>query len=237
MSAPPGFMMVRRRDEHPTALADLHGKRLVVLSETADGDRLDEGTVKALTGGDKIRARRMREDHWEFKPSHLPIIVTNHRPRVRGTDEGIWRRLRLVPFAVTIPKAERDSRLSEKLAEELPGVLAWAVRGCLEWQQSGLAEPESVLQATSQFRESSDSVASWLKEVCDTSNPDGFIRAKEARESYERHCRDNGDQHIGPRKFGEELKRRFEHGRDRGGTFYRGVEIVTSASNPSHDPQ
>ncbi|MBA3485458.1 MAG: hypothetical protein H0T51_26990 [Pirellulales bacterium] len=108
MTAPPGLLMAKRNEQHPTELADLFGKRLVVISETNDGQKLDEGLVKMLTGGERIRARHMRQDHWEFRPSHLPVLVTNHKPRVIGTDYAIWRRLRLVPFGVTIPEARQD---------------------------------------------------------------------------------------------------------------------------------
>lgn len=108
MKAPAGLLMASRGERHPTELADLYGARLVAITETGDGQRLDERLVKETTGGDTIRARRMREDFWQFKPSHLSVLVTNHQPIVRGTDNGIWRRLRLVPFTVTIPEADQD---------------------------------------------------------------------------------------------------------------------------------
>jgi putative DNA primase/helicase len=138
MQAPPGLLMTQKGDRHPTELADLFGKRLVIISETRDGQRLDEGLVKSVTGGDKIRARRMREDHWEYFPSHLPVVVTNHRPIVRGNDHGIWRRLRLVPFTVTIPPEKQNKKLTTELRAELPGIAKWVVEGCRKWQADGL---------------------------------------------------------------------------------------------------
>src|SRR5690606_30840565 len=118
-SAAPGLLIQKHGNEHPTALADLQGKRLVIVSETGESGRLNEEQVKALTGGDRITARRMRMDFYTFAPSHLLALQTNHRPRVAGTDEGIWRRLRLIPFAVTVPPERRDPRLPEKLRAEL----------------------------------------------------------------------------------------------------------------------
>jgi putative DNA primase/helicase len=158
MKAQPDLLMARRGEQHPTALADLFGKRLVVANETGEGHRLNESLVKELTGSDKIRARRMREDYWEFSPTHKIILSTNHRPEVRGTDHAIWRRIRLIPFDVTIPDDEQDARLPEKLAAELPGILAWCVRGCLAWLEIGLNPPDPVSRATDGYRREQDSI-------------------------------------------------------------------------------
>ena len=148
LAAPPGLLMATASERHPTELASLFRRRLVVVSETKDGQKLDEGLVKSITGGDRITARRMREDFWQFDPSHLALIVTNHRPRVDGTDHGIWRRLRLVPFSVTIPSAERDPALPSRLRDEAPAILRWMVQGCLDWRRGGLQEPKAVMAAT-----------------------------------------------------------------------------------------
>src|SRR5262249_46370128 len=114
MKAMPDLLMAKRHETHPTDRADLFGKRLVGAIEKAEGRRLDETMVKELTGGDKIRARRMREDSWEFDPTHKIMLCTNHRPVIKGTDAAIWRRPKLIPFNVTIPDAERDKALPEK---------------------------------------------------------------------------------------------------------------------------
>src|SRR5215204_462053 len=115
-------LLLAKRGAHPTELTDLFGRRFVACSETDDGRRLAESLVKQLTGRDRIRARRMREDYWEFEPTHTVFLATNHRPEVRGTDHAIWRRIKLAPFEVTIPEAEQDKRLVEKLRKELPGI-------------------------------------------------------------------------------------------------------------------
>ena len=120
MKAPAGFLMSSSRDRHPTELADLFGKRLVAISETGEGQKLNEQLVKELTGGDTIRARRMRENYWEFPPSHLPIMVTNYKPVIRGTDHGMWRRLKLVPFTVTIPDEEPTGRCRRSSGPSYP---------------------------------------------------------------------------------------------------------------------
>lgn len=166
MKAVAELLMARRDNEHPTERADLHGKRLVAAVETGEGRRLAESVVKELTGGDRIRARRMREDYWEFAASHKIILATNHKPEVRGTDHAMWRRLRLVPFTVCIPEAEQDKALPEKLHAELPGILAWAVQGCLAWQRHGLGEPAEVRTATAAYRNAQDTLGAFLAECC-----------------------------------------------------------------------
>ena len=139
MKAPTDLLMAKRQQGHPTEQADLHGKRFVACVETDQGRRMAESLVKEITGGDKIRARRMREDYWQFSATHKIVLACNHKPTVRGTDLAIWRRLQLVPFDRIFAPDEADKRLGKKLRQELPGILAWAVRGCTEWQATGLA--------------------------------------------------------------------------------------------------
>jgi putative DNA primase/helicase len=136
--ADPDLLTARTFDAHPTGVADLFGKRLAILHETDAGRRLAEGTVKRLTGGDRIKARRMREDFWSFEPSHTFLMLTNHRPLVSGQDEGIWRRLRLVPWDVVIPVDQRDEELGDRLALELDAILTWLVSGYRGWKTEDL---------------------------------------------------------------------------------------------------
>src|SRR5215212_3006671 len=165
MQAAPELLLAKKAS-HPTELADLFGSRLVASVETDEGRRLAEGLVKQLTGRDPIKARRMREDFWQFDPTHTVFLATNHRPDVRGTDHAIWRRLKLVPFDVTIPEAEQDKRLAAKLRDELPGILAYIVRGCLEYQREGLGEPEEVKAATASYRSDMDVLANFIEDRC-----------------------------------------------------------------------
>src|SRR5919107_5291637 len=149
-------LLVAKKGAHPTEVADLFGMRLVASIEVEDGRRLAESLVKQLTGGDKVRARRMRQDFWQFEPTHKVFMAVNHKPEVRGTDTAIWRRIRLIPFTETIPPGEQDKKLPEKLRAELFGILAWCVEGCLEWQREGLQAPEEVRRATGQYRSEMD---------------------------------------------------------------------------------
>ena len=168
-AADPELLTAKTFDAHPTGTADLFGLRLAVLHESDHGRRLAEGTVKRLTGGDRIKARRMREDFWHFSPSHTFVMLTNHKPVVGGTDEGIWRRLRLVPFDVVIPPEERDEDLGGKLALELDAILAWLVAGYRQWQASGrLDDPEQVTTATGTYRDESDAVKRFIDDRCIT---------------------------------------------------------------------
>jgi putative DNA primase/helicase len=155
-----------KSERHPTDLAHLRGARLVTATETEEGRRWAESKIKALTGGDKIAARFMRGDFFEFVPSFKLIIAGNHLPGLRSVDEAIRRRLHLIPFSVTIPMEERDPQLSEKLKAEWPGILSWMIQGCLEWQRNGLHPPEIVRNATAAYLQAEDAIASWIDERC-----------------------------------------------------------------------
>jgi len=165
-AADPELLTARTFDAHPTGVADLCGLRIAVLHESDAGRRLAEGTVKRLTGADRLKARKMREDFWSFDPSHTFVMLTNHKPIVTGQDEGIWRRLRLVPWEIVIPAEERDEQLPDRLALEHDAVLAWLVAGYQEWRRRGLAEPGKVLTATAAFRSESDALKRFLEQRC-----------------------------------------------------------------------
>ena len=157
-------LLIAKRGAHPTEVADLFGMRFVTSIEVEDGRRLAESLVKTLTGGDRVRARRMRQDFWEFSPTHKVFMAVNHKPQVRGNDNAIWRRIRLLPFEQTIPPAEQDKKLPEKLRAETAGILAWTVEGCLEWQRTGLKAPDEVRKATGGYREEMDTLAGFFED-------------------------------------------------------------------------
>jgi P4 family phage/plasmid primase-like protien len=152
--------------QHPTDLASLHGARLVASAETEKGRRWDEAKVKALTGGDRIAARYMRQDFFEFTPVFKLLVTGNHRPALRSVNEAIRRRMHLIPFAVEIPPAERDPLLTDKLKAEWPGILRWAVDGCLEWQSTGLNPPAVVRAATEEYLAEENTVERWIESAC-----------------------------------------------------------------------
>ena len=165
-AAPMTTFVASRWEQHPTDLAGLRGARLVTASETERGQLWAESKIKMMTGGDTISARYMRQDFFEYKPQFKLVISGNHKPGLRSVDEAIRRRLNLVPFTVTIPKAKRDVDLAEKLRAEWPGILAWMINGCLEWQKIGLAPPKIVTDATDDYIDSEDVLGHWIEECC-----------------------------------------------------------------------
>lgn len=198
----PSELLLAKKTGHPTELTTLWGRRLVACTETDDGRRLAESQVKELCGGDKLTARRMREDFWTFSPTHKLWLASNHKPRVKGTDHGIWRRIKLIPFNVRIPEADQDRDLGEKLRAELPGILLWAVAGCLEWQASGLREPEAVRAATREYREEENDVGQFVAECCELDD----AAATAASELYAAYKRWANERPMNPTQFGRRLE-------------------------------
>lgn len=212
----PELLLARRGEAHPTSIADLAGVRLAVAIETEAGRRLAEVLVKWLTGGDKLKARFMRQDFFEFEPTHKLWLATNHKPVVKGTDNAIWRRIRLIPFSVTIPPEEQDRHLLDKLSAELPGILAWAVKGALEWQEKGLDAPPEVLEATEAYRSEMDVLGDFLAERCVT-GPGVKATAAQLYKAYLSWCEENGEKPVSQRAFGLRLSERgFERKRGTG---------------------
>jgi len=158
---------VSNTERHPTELATLVGARLVTAAETEEGRRWSEARIKELTGGDKITARFMRQDPFDFFPQFKLLFSGNHMPALRGVNRAMTRRFNRIPFAVTIAADRVDVRLVEKLKEEWSGILAWAVEGCLEWQRIGLSPPKAVTVATESYLESQDVLGEWLDECCE----------------------------------------------------------------------
>lgn len=166
-NAPMDTFMETRTDRHPTDMAGLRGARFVAATETEQGRRWAESKVKSLTGGDKISARFMRQDFFEFFPHFKLFVAGNHKPAIRNIDEAMKRRLHLIPFTVTIPPERRDKHLQQKLLAERDGILAWAIEGCLEWQRRGrLDPPQQVLDATEEYFEAEDALGRWMDERC-----------------------------------------------------------------------
>jgi putative DNA primase/helicase len=142
--------MARNNRNASNDIAALRGARLVKVSEFDDGERLAEAQIKTLTGGDPVTCRYLYQEYFTYTPIYKILLIGNHKPKVRGTDHGIWRRLHLLHFHVTIPEDERDPYLQDKLLAELPGVLSWAAQGCFDWQSVGLSPPEEIKVATAE---------------------------------------------------------------------------------------
>ena len=227
-AADPEVLMVRAFEAHPTSSADLFGLRLAVLHETDQGRRLAEGTVKRLSGGDRIKARRMREDFWHFMPSHTFVVLTNHRPLVGGQDEGIWSRLRLIPWDVIIPPAERDEQLPDKLAGELSAILAWLVKGYGQWRAIGLDDPKAVRDATGEYRNDSDALARFIEECC-VVKPDCQVVSSALYNAWSKWCRNAGEE-PGSSVIFARLMEDKEFGKDkiRGRMTWFGIGLKTT---------
>jgi putative DNA primase/helicase len=207
MRTPTETLLVKRAGGVPNDVARLKGARFVTASETEEGRRLAESLVKDLTGQDTISARFMWAEWFDFKPTHALHLSTNHKPEIRGTDPAIWRRIRLIPWAVTIPPAEQDRKLAEKLRDELPGILAWIVRGCSAWLQEGLKAPEVVRQATKAYRAEMDVLAAFLADCC-LRDEDESAFAGELWGAWKRWCDESGEQAGTQKRFGGRLAER-----------------------------
>ena len=214
-------------DRHPTELAMLRGARFVTAQETEEGRRWAEAKIAALTGGDPISAREMRQDFFTFLPVFKLFIAGNHKPGLRNVNEAIRRRFNLIPFTVTIPKQQRDPSLPDKLVAEWPGILAWMIQGCLEWQSGGLNPPSAVLGATIDYFEAEDTIKTWIDDRC-ILNAGKFTETGKLFASYKAWSEKSREFVISLKRFSQDMENRdFRRGRsgstDRSG-FY-GIEI------------
>lgn len=160
-------LMESTGDRHPTELADLMGKRLIIAQEVEEGGKWAESRIKTLTGGDPITARKMRQDFFTFEPQFKLLIAGNHKPAFKSIDEALRSRLHLIPFTVTIPKDKRDPDLQDKLKDEWGGILQWAIDGALDYQKQGLSPPKAVTSATDAYFEDQDILQQWIVDCCD----------------------------------------------------------------------
>jgi putative DNA primase/helicase len=210
------FATRRNSDGPRNDLARLHGARLVTATEFGAGRQLDEVLTKQITGGDTVAARFLWQESFEFEPEFSLWLAGNHRPVVKGTDEAIWRRIKLVPFSVTIPEAERDAHLRERLLEESSGILAWAVRGCLDWQENGLHPPSEVLAATADYRAESDTIGPFL-EARTVAEPRASVKAADLFRAYQTWTATQGEEAVSQSAFGMRLTEKGFGTQQRGG--------------------
>lgn len=239
-TAAAGLLLEKKNEQHPTTVADLAGRRFVLCSEVGEGKRMAEELVKQMTGDHRITARKMHRDSFEFDPLYKLWLAANHKPIIKGTDNGIWRRIHTVPFTATFYDPDKalsgqpvkDPTLLDKLLAELPGILAWAVRGCLDWQRIGLVRPKAVLDATESYREEMDILGTFLADRC-VVQPGVRAKAGDLYAAYQEWCQATGEHTATQTAFGRALTERgFGEGRDRTiGRFRIGIGLVAE----SHD--
>ncbi|WP_434080381.1 DNA primase family protein [Sanguibacter sp. Z1732] len=213
-TAPAEMLLATRNRGHPTELARLSGQRLVVTSELDDGQRFDEARIKELTGKDHITARFMRQDFFDFSPTHTLWLLANHQPQVRVGGMAFWRRVRMLPFVHTVPEHARIPDLEEQLIKnEGPGILAWAIRGAADYLDRGaLHEPPAVLAATEDYEAGQNTVGRFVEDMCDVGDPNHqhmHIRSSQLRAAYESWCTEEGVEPVAPRSFTLALKSQF----------------------------
>jgi putative DNA primase/helicase len=224
----PDLIMLKRHGGIPNDVARLRGIRAALMNETGQGSRFDEAKLKDLTGGDTLTGRFLHQEFFDFRPTHRIVIRGNHKPVINGTDEGIWRRLRLVPFTVTIPEDERDHQLLSKLEAELPGILNWAVHGCREWQIEGLKPPPIIADAVRAYREESDTLGRFITESCEARNL-AQVRSSAFFKCYQEFAERAGERWIASKDLPNEMQRRgFEWKRSKHGSVFQGLELLGS---------
>jgi P4 family phage/plasmid primase-like protien len=221
---PPGVLTRQKYGSDATDLQDLPGKRLVVTNETARGGVLDDALIKDMTGGDRLVGRKLYGSPFEFAPTHKIVMYGNHKPRFSGTDRGIRRRPLLIPFDVTIPDDERDPHLSERFARELPGILAWAVEGCLMWRRDGLKVPEKVREATDAYLDESDPTKRFLAEC---TVPGDRVLRDQVFAAYTAWAKQSGEEPATKTDFLRDLTRLGIPGFQSNNKFYRkGIRLA-----------
>jgi len=243
MRTPTETLMAKRAGGISNDLARLKGARFVTAMEGEDGQRLAESLIKQMTGGDKVSARFLRQEFFEFKPEAKIWLATNHKPVIRGSDHAIWRRIMLIPFPVTFvdPKEDyllaginassthkKDKRLPEKLTAELPGVLRWAVEGCIAWQREGLGVPDEVRKATSDYREEMDMFGAFLTECC-IFGADKTILKGDLYRRYSEWCKESNAYPLSKPRFGHRLKERGIGEKKSGQHQWKGIDLANES--------
>lgn len=215
-------IMIKQNVGINTDIARLKGARLVTSSEPNEGFRFDEGLIKQLTGGDKVTARKLYGEEFEFNPEFKLWLATNHKPIIRGTDDGIWRRMIVIPFNVQIPEHKVDKDLKYKLQREASGILNWAVNGCLKWQREGLKTPESIQQSVKVYRSEMDVIEAFVDE-CLVRDENRMVPASQVYKLYKQWATENTQYLMSSTKFGKEFGEKFEKKRTKTGNMYFGV--------------
>ncbi|MCW3474683.1 phage/plasmid primase, P4 family [Limobrevibacterium gyesilva] len=218
---------VGRNEQHPTHVASLRGARMVVVPETEEGRPWAESRIKSMTGGDRISARVMRGDPFEFSPQFKLWIAGNHRPLLRNPDPAMRRRLHLIPMTFVPDKPDRG--LPEALKAELPGILAWAIKGCVAWQREGLGEPAIVRDAGAEYFAEQDSIASWFDEQC-VRDANATASARALFNDWSDYAKARGEEAGTEKRFSERLQRHAAKKRTNKGVVFPGIKLRSSES-------
>lgn len=205
-------------------IARLKGARLVTSVEPNEGMRINEGLLKQLTGDDVVTARKLYSDEFEFKPEFKLWMATNHKPVIRGTDTGIWRRIHLIPFTVQIPEEKVDRKLPYKLKSELPAILKWCVDGCILWQREGLGMPAAVLNSVNEYRREMDVISTFIDACCIVAEGES-VSANKLFAVYSEWCEQYCEYRMSSTKFGMEMSKRFPKIKTKTTIMYRGINI------------
>lgn len=203
-------------------IARLKGARLVTSVEPNEGVRLNEGLLKQLTGDDTVTARKLYSEEFEFKPEFKLWMATNHKPIIRGTDTGIWRRIHMIPFDVQIPEDKVDKNLTHKLKAEMAGIFKWCIDGCLMWQREGLQMPAAVLKSVREYRREMDVISAFIEDKCTL---EGTVQASMLYAAYASWADSNNEYCMSNTKFSTELAKRFEKIKGRNYNYFTGISI------------
>ena len=199
---------------------------MVTAAEAECNGILAEALVKQLTGGDRVTARFLHGEYFDFVPAFKLFLAVNHKPIIKGTDHAIWRRVRLIPFDVTIRENEQDRKLPEKLEAERAGILRWLVEGCVAWQRDGLGPPEAVVAATADYRDEMETVGAFMDECC-ILDPSGEVPAARLRDCYTHWCHENKEPALNQGDFKARLKERgLIQDRSKKGRSWRGLVVT-----------
>jgi putative DNA primase/helicase len=227
--APASLLMAKRTDKsgpNPD-LVRIRGARLVSTSETESGKSLDEGLVKTLTGNDLITTRDLYEGNVSFRPEAKFFVSTNHKPLIKGTDNGIWRHVLLIPFEVSFKGKQKDPRLEEKLIAEANGILNWMIEGFHMWEESGVEPPEKIVAATAGYREEMDSLGSFFDDCC-LLHPEAKAPIKDLYAAYQVWCMEEGERTISNKLFKQRLEERgIEQKKSGSSRFWKGIGLLS----------
>lgn len=225
MNIQPETIMVRTANSAANSdIARLKGARFVTSVEPNEGMRINEGLLKQLTGEDIVTARKLYANEFEFKPEFKLWMATNHKPIIRGTDTGIWRRIHMIPFTVSIPEEKKDKELKGKLREEYSGILRWAVEGCLLWQKEGLVMPRAVLDMCKEYRREMDVISAFIEDRCEV-REGVYEKSSMLFAAYTAWCAANNEYKMSNTKFGIELSKKFERVKRTDGNYYVGLTL------------